>query len=213
MELFSKLVNGYGQISYSVLKDFVSHCSLSDFTAQSPYPFLVGKDLYEGQLKPKIGGSLSSTSTMRFNATEFRPPSPTDSKGGITEELEKSPHDTKDKEKNKISHNVYVLRKKNIPGLMESANIITVGRNGMNDIVLADNVVSGKHALIHIENGMFFLEDLNSTNGTKVNYKRISPQQKVQMPLNSTIDFGRLSFVFAHPLQVYRTLRKEIVGY
>jgi hypothetical protein len=213
MELFSKLVNGYGQISYSVLKDFVSHCSLADFTAQSPYPFLVGKDLYEGQLKPKIGGSLSSTSTLRFNAAEFRPISPTDSKIGITEELGRNPADSREKEKNQISHNVYVLRKKNLPGSTESSNIITIGRTGMNDIVLADTVVSGKHALIHIENGMFFVEDLNSTNGTKVNYRKIAPQQKVQLPLNATVDFGRLSFVFAHPLQVYRTLRKEIVGY
>jgi hypothetical protein len=49
------------------------------------------------------------------------------------------------------------------------------------DIIVADSLVSKKHAVIQVVNGKLVLEDLNSTNGTLVNGKRIVQQ---------TIDLG-----------------------
>jgi pSer/pThr/pTyr-binding forkhead associated (FHA) protein len=46
---------------------------------------------------------------------------------------------------------------------------ITIGRRPHNDIVIDDLAISGEHAVIVTLNGDSFLEDLNSTNGTKVN--------------------------------------------
>lgn len=44
---------------------------------------------------------------------------------------------------------------------------ITIGRSEINDIVLKDKIVSRIHARISkVENDLFTLEDLNSTNGT-----------------------------------------------
>lgn len=51
---------------------------------------------------------------------------------------------------------------------------VTIGRYSSNDIVLNDNAVSGKHAVIVTIVQDSFLEDLDSTNGTLVAGKPIS---------------------------------------
>ena len=53
-------------------------------------------------------------------------------------------------------------------------NEITVGRVQGNDIILAKGNVSKRHARVALENGQLLLEDLNSTNGTYVNGRRLS---------------------------------------
>ncbi|MEO1652332.1 MAG: FHA domain-containing protein [Bacteroidota bacterium] len=51
---------------------------------------------------------------------------------------------------------------------------ITIGRGTNNDIIIPEQTVSSKHATITIENGSFFINDLDSTNGTFVNGSRVS---------------------------------------
>lgn len=46
---------------------------------------------------------------------------------------------------------------------------LTIGRRPHNDIVIDDLAISGEHAVIVTTNQDSYLEDLNSTNGTKVN--------------------------------------------
>lgn len=47
---------------------------------------------------------------------------------------------------------------------------IQIGRSTENNVVLKDDLVSGKHLIIsQDEQGSFFLQDLNSTNGTWLN--------------------------------------------
>jgi hypothetical protein len=50
---------------------------------------------------------------------------------------------------------------------------IMIGRKPNNDLPLAHNAVSGSHAMVITIRNDSFLEDLNSTNGTKVNGKSI----------------------------------------
>jgi hypothetical protein len=54
------------------------------------------------------------------------------------------------------------------------ASATSMGRARANDIVLDDEAVSGQHARIRPEDGRFVLHDLGSTNGTKVNDRKIS---------------------------------------
>src|SRR5262245_43502035 len=51
---------------------------------------------------------------------------------------------------------------------------ISIGRVQGNDIILAKGNVSKRHARIAIEEGKLVLSDLNSTNGTYVNGRRIA---------------------------------------
>lgn len=54
---------------------------------------------------------------------------------------------------------------------MDSA--VSIGRAPTNDIPVGDNAISGEHCRIRPEGGGFVLHDLQSTNGTFVNEKRI----------------------------------------
>lgn len=56
---------------------------------------------------------------------------------------------------------------------------ITIGRKEDNSISLIDQHVSGNHAKLLIKNNLLFIEDLNSTNGTYVNGKRIKGRVKL----------------------------------
>ena len=58
----------------------------------------------------------------------------------------------------------------------ESFNVLPVtaiGRDLSNTIVLADPTVSSEHALVNLRDGRWWVEDLNSRNGTYVNGARI----------------------------------------
>ena len=50
---------------------------------------------------------------------------------------------------------------------------IDIGRSPENDINMNDRSVSRKHLRIHREGNAYFIKDLQSTNGTYINEKRI----------------------------------------
>ncbi len=56
-------------------------------------------------------------------------------------------------------------------------HIISIGRSSSNDIIIPDRTVSGSHSVITRENESFFIQDLNSTNGTIVNGKKVKKQK------------------------------------
>ena len=77
---------------------------------------------------------------------------------------------------------------------------INIGRNPDNVIQLDDAAVSGNHARIarqaneYLDNHFdFYIEDLDSTNGTKVNGKRISRQM---LKHGDALQIGAHHFVF-----------------
>ncbi len=54
----------------------------------------------------------------------------------------------------------------------------------------ADTTVSRQHARIWIEEGVFWIEDLGSKFGTKVNGEEISRRGKVRLPINAPVQVG-----------------------
>ncbi len=69
---------------------------------------------------------------------------------------------------------------------------ITVGRKPSNDIILDDPTVSGEHAcFLHMQHT--YIEDLNSTNGTKLNGKSIN---KRQLNHGDIVQIGQHEFKF-----------------
>ena len=58
--------------------------------------------------------------------------------------------------------------------------VISLGRKEDNTIVLQDKFISGHHAKIFIKNREYILEDLDSTNGTFLNGKRIYGRVKLE---------------------------------
>ncbi|UCH21957.1 MAG: FHA domain-containing protein [Deltaproteobacteria bacterium] len=70
--------------------------------------------------------------------------------------------------------------------------VITIGRNVKNDIQIDNLSVSKQHAKIVKNQGKYFLEDLNSTNGTYLNEKKVS---KEKLTNNDTITIGKHTLV------------------
>ena len=57
---------------------------------------------------------------------------------------------------------------------------ITLGRSSSNDIQIADDLASGRHALLCREGHSYVLTDQHSTNGTYVNRRRLQGAYRLQ---------------------------------
>jgi len=70
-----------------------------------------------------------------------------------------------------------------------------IGRNPTTDITLLDEGISREHAIVSRDEttGSYAVEDLQSTNGTKVNGKRI---RNAPLNLSDEIEVGHTKFKF-----------------
>ncbi len=75
-----------------------------------------------------------------------------------------------------------------------TGNNLTIGRAPGNDILIADTRVSARHAALAFERGSYVLTDLDSTNGTFVNRKRLSGAHTLVD--NDEISFGGFTVRF-----------------
>jgi pSer/pThr/pTyr-binding forkhead associated (FHA) protein len=71
---------------------------------------------------------------------------------------------------------------------------VSIGRGEGNDIVVAENFVSHEHALITRYKHAFWLTDLNSTNGTFHNNRRVTDEVLLQD--GDLITVGAVTFRF-----------------
>lgn len=75
--------------------------------------------------------------------------------------------------------------------------VITIGKKKEEaDVVLEDSSISRMHARILKEKEYYYLEDLNSTNGTFKNGLRLQPYEKRRLEEGDDIRCGRVLFVF-----------------
>jgi len=81
-------------------------------------------------------------------------------------------------------------KKNNFPIINKST---TIGRSDENDIVLSDVGISRKHVKIYKKAKNYFLADLCSSNGTKVNGKSI---KKIKLSHNDVISIGTCDLIF-----------------
>ena len=57
---------------------------------------------------------------------------------------------------------------------------LVIGRAASNEIRIEDTYASGRHARLYDRSGHVYIEDMNSTNGTYVNGRRLGAQQILQ---------------------------------
>ncbi|MDT8716097.1 FHA domain-containing protein [Clostridium sp. 19966] len=69
---------------------------------------------------------------------------------------------------------------------------LTIGRKEENNVIINDPYASGHHARIYVKNNDFILEDLGSTNGTKLNGGNIT--DKVTVEVGDEIKIGNTVF-------------------
>ncbi|KAG0569981.1 hypothetical protein M758_6G124700 [Ceratodon purpureus] len=89
-------------------------------------------------------------------------------------------------------------------GFELASDAVTVGRvKDRVDVVIPVATVSGVHARLEKRDGQLFVTDLDSTNGTFINDKRIRPGSVTSVPPGSYITFGD------EHLAVFRFLQLE----
>lgn len=76
--------------------------------------------------------------------------------------------------------------------------LITVGRSPENAIHIDDPSVSGRHAQLHRVGETFHLQDLDSTNGTRVNGEAVT---SVALRVGDRIQFGKVEACFECDVQ------------
>ncbi|WP_164920852.1 ABC transporter ATP-binding protein/permease [Thermosynechococcus vestitus] len=73
---------------------------------------------------------------------------------------------------------------------------VRIGRDPSNDMVLDHPVVSRFHARLYLQEGQWYLVDLESANGTFVNNRRLEPRKPVVLPTGALVRIGPYSSVF-----------------
>ncbi|MCG2659813.1 MAG: FHA domain-containing protein [Kiritimatiellae bacterium] len=71
---------------------------------------------------------------------------------------------------------------------------MAIGRNQINDVVLTDEAVSSQHCYVARRGESYVLHDLNSTNGTLLNFERITDE--VELKSKHMIQIGSCEFMF-----------------
>lgn len=85
-----------------------------------------------------------------------------------------------------------------------------VGREPINDVMFPDAEVSRRHCRIVQDQGEYFIEDLNSTNGTFVNGRRIS--EITRLNSGDIVDFGETVRVVFEYLLPMSSVEEEVAN-
>ncbi len=85
--------------------------------------------------------------------------------------------------------------------------VLVLGRRETCDIPLRFPNISGQHAELSFRNGFWYVRDLNSTNGIKVNGNRV--QEKCLHP-NDEIAIGKRVYHIHYEIQAGRTAIEEV---
>jgi len=86
--------------------------------------------------------------------------------------------------------------------------IITIGRNKDCDIVIDNEKVSDKHAILYIhDNGEMMIEDNASTNGTYVGERNFPIVMRSKITMDDTLFFSEHSYPVKELLEYIRSKR------
>lgn len=72
----------------------------------------------------------------------------------------------------------------------------TIGRSSSNTLSIKDPYVSKRHATITNDRNQFFIEDLDSANGTFVNGEELL--NPIRLENGDSIKIGQVNFLFVH---------------
>ena len=89
---------------------------------------------------------------------------------------------------------------------------VTVGRETDNKVPLAFNVLSRHHARVFAADGAWFVEDLDSANGTFHRGKQLAPHAKTELANGDVVRFGTItmSISFAEPAPPPKVVEKIV---
>lgn len=77
--------------------------------------------------------------------------------------------------------------------------VTAIGRHLDNDVVLADPTISGRHAVISTREDNWWIEDLDSTNGSSVNSAVVSPDTPTVLRSGDLVQLGAVKLRLVTP--------------
>jgi pSer/pThr/pTyr-binding forkhead associated (FHA) protein len=86
---------------------------------------------------------------------------------------------------------------------------LTIGRDRSCGVILAAKTVSRSHARLYEHNGIWFVEDQGSANGTRVNDQVIPPRLAIRLRHGDRIQVGPQLFLFSNPAELEDDDRTE----
>ena len=93
-----------------------------------------------------------------------------------------------------------INRKENLPFKIQEHYFIgrtaTIGRDDSNQVALKDRFISKRHARIYKEKNNYYIEDLNSANGTFLNGNKLINSARLND--KDLIDIGQIEFMFVN---------------
>lgn len=75
-------------------------------------------------------------------------------------------------------------------------DVMIIGKSQTANIVIENRYVSRRHLRITKEDGEYYIEDLNSKNGTFLNEERIMPEEKVPIEVGDTLKLAATVLIF-----------------
>ncbi len=77
-----------------------------------------------------------------------------------------------------------------------SSDVLTIGRQPSNKLVISDSKASSRHAEIRLEENVYRITDLGSTNGTFVNEQQLRPNEPRQLNTGDNVRVGDTRFSY-----------------
>jgi Mg-chelatase subunit ChlD len=77
--------------------------------------------------------------------------------------------------------------------------VVKIGRDNSNDIVILKDSISSLHATIEYRNGYYYLEDQRSTNGTRLNDAKVKENTPMRLKSGDKVHFAVYEFRFLMP--------------
>jgi hypothetical protein len=182
----AKMLSASGRVSLASLRKMAQDYEADVFVKLIQRPVLVGSAIKTG-----IISTQSGMASDELNSTQIF--EPTKSMGASLSASES------------LKHAVYPLVKGEYPATPRGS--FYIGRINGNDMIMPDYAISKRHAIIDIEDGMYYLRDAGSTNGTKINGSRMA-KKRVLLKDKDVIGFARYEFTFLYPKSLYKMLRE-----
>ena len=180
----AKMLSASGRVSLAALRKLAQEHKAEAFVKYVQNPVLVGSAIRSGII------SSSGMGNDTLNSTQIFEPSKSESSSLPASES--------------LKHAIYPLVKGEYPATPRGA--FYIGRINGNDMIMPDYAISKRHAIIDIEDGLYYIRDAGSTNGTKVNGERLG-KKRTRLNDKDVIGFARYEFTFLYPKSLYNMLR------
>jgi hypothetical protein len=180
----AKMLSASGRVSLAALRKLAQEHEAEAFAKYVQNPALVGSAIKLGIISSSGMGNDTLNSTQIFE--------PSKSQGSSLPASES------------LKHAIYPLVKGEYPATPHGA--FYIGRINGNDMIMPDYAISKRHAIIDIEDGLYYIRDAGSTNGTKLNGERLG-KKRAKLSDKDVIGFARYEFTFLYPKSLYNMLR------